>query len=620
MRQISIEEFYKDNILDYNFDEESYLLAYPYVKDFYQPHCQQNNIDDKHRLYFHWVVYGDKLFKDSLNLKRTTTNPSTETLVNHSSIKESLNILVKIPTLNRVGQLLSCLKSFYDNKSGLHNVKFLVCVNENDEITKRHEKEILSFINTNIEYGNYKSKIEAYNAGIENIDFDIIILASDDMVVKQKNYDSIIVNNMINYFPNLDGVLWFDTKDTSITNTLSIVGKKFFNKIGKIYNQIYEGYFCDDEFSQIAFKLGKMVRIKQSIIEHSIPNHLDMSNDYTYLKSLKHSIKDKARYKIRKKVQFDFSETKELPKDHKIPKEFLSNKRNKNWGNPWVISEPWYDHPLSLMDVYTLENTDKKVSTMSKQDFIEFSKNYFRDFRFSIPNVIHQIWLGGSPPEEIKNMMETFSIGYKQKHPHTRYILWDDEKLKSLNMINQDIFDQEKSYDCKSDIARLEVLNKFGGIYIDSDTIWLGEKSILSLQNQISYGILIAYEKDGTKIGSGYLDSQTTRCANGVFGSTIQNPIIAYLIGKLRESYKLNRKHGVVASTGPDFIQSTFDSLKSHLDINILSHKYFYPCWWSKNKKFNPQYDELIKLKEKTTKEICQKYPESILFHCGWEK
>lgn len=54
---ISIEEFYQHNQIDENFDEKRYLETYPETIGFYQPYCQQNNIDDKHRLYFHYVNY-----------------------------------------------------------------------------------------------------------------------------------------------------------------------------------------------------------------------------------------------------------------------------------------------------------------------------------------------------------------------------------------------------------------------------------------------------------------------------------------------------------------------------------------------------------------------------------
>lgn len=48
---ISIEEFYEENEICPEFNEEFYLDRFPDTKDFYQPHRINEGIDDKHRLY-----------------------------------------------------------------------------------------------------------------------------------------------------------------------------------------------------------------------------------------------------------------------------------------------------------------------------------------------------------------------------------------------------------------------------------------------------------------------------------------------------------------------------------------------------------------------------------------
>lgn len=55
---ISIEEFYQNNQVDDKFDEIFYQGHYPQTQDFYQPHCKDNHISDKYRLYYHYVMYG----------------------------------------------------------------------------------------------------------------------------------------------------------------------------------------------------------------------------------------------------------------------------------------------------------------------------------------------------------------------------------------------------------------------------------------------------------------------------------------------------------------------------------------------------------------------------------
>lgn len=60
----SIEEFYKSYNIDDDFDEKFYTLEYPIVADFYLPYCLNNNIDDKHRLFYHWFYYGQNHYKN----------------------------------------------------------------------------------------------------------------------------------------------------------------------------------------------------------------------------------------------------------------------------------------------------------------------------------------------------------------------------------------------------------------------------------------------------------------------------------------------------------------------------------------------------------------------------
>ena len=53
-----------------------------------------------------------------------------------------------------------------------------------------------------------------------------------------------------------------------------------------------------------------------------------------------------------------------------------------------------------------------------------------------IPKLIHHIWLGS----EIPRKYQDFINGWKRKHPSWKLILWDDEKLNGLEMINKDLF------------------------------------------------------------------------------------------------------------------------------------------------------------------------------------
>lgn len=58
---IPIEAFYKKHSLEDSFDEINYAKHNPNLVEFYQPYCKDHGISDKHRLFYHWFLYGDKL-------------------------------------------------------------------------------------------------------------------------------------------------------------------------------------------------------------------------------------------------------------------------------------------------------------------------------------------------------------------------------------------------------------------------------------------------------------------------------------------------------------------------------------------------------------------------------
>ena len=55
---VDIEDFYNNNECNQFFDELNYAKLYPESREFHQPYCEQNNISEKQRLYYHWVLFG----------------------------------------------------------------------------------------------------------------------------------------------------------------------------------------------------------------------------------------------------------------------------------------------------------------------------------------------------------------------------------------------------------------------------------------------------------------------------------------------------------------------------------------------------------------------------------
>jgi len=199
--------------------------------------------------------------------------------ISNKFIYEEPKLLIKFPTRGRVKKFFNTLDEYYKLLSGKNNVKFLITCDiddltmNNDIVKSRFE----SYTNLEVIYGNNKSKIEAINADVEHQDFQIVLLASDDMIPIVAGYDSIIIENMCNYFPDFDGVLWFnDGVQMNRLNTLCILGKTYYNRFNYIYNPEYKSLWCDMEFTLVGNILGKQKYFDNIIIKHE---HHSVTND-----------------------------------------------------------------------------------------------------------------------------------------------------------------------------------------------------------------------------------------------------------------------------------------------------------------------------------------------------
>lgn len=184
-----------------------------------------------------------------------------------------MKLVIKFPTRSRPEKFQQTFKRYQNFLSKRVDVRFLVSMDEDDASMNNNEiKDFLnSYPNTSYYYGNSKTKIEAINADLDKLpeDYDIILLASDDMIPKIPGYDALISREMELCFPDTDGVLHYnDGRAGERLNTLCILGKKYFERFGYIYHPAYISVYPDNEFTDVSRILGKVVYRDIVIIEH----------------------------------------------------------------------------------------------------------------------------------------------------------------------------------------------------------------------------------------------------------------------------------------------------------------------------------------------------------------
>jgi len=197
-----------------------------------------------------------------------------------------------------------------------------------------------------------------------------------------------------------------------------------------------------------------------------------------------------------------------------------------------------------------------------------------------IPKIIHQIWFGDQSkrPKEIMDK-------WKELNPDWEYMLWTEEDIKREfgKLKNQKHFDSlinlvdalkskktnilPHHYLCgQSDVARLEILYKFGGFFIDADAVPLRPLREDFCDND-SFSV---YENEQVRTGL---------IANGYLASCKFNTLIGYMIQELRKQDNLLYDEPWIV-TGPMFLTNMVKKYR-YGRLKVYPSYYFIPKHYS---------------------------------------
>jgi hypothetical protein len=174
--------------------------------------------------------------------------------------------------------------------------------------------------------------------------------------------------------------------------------------------------------------------------------------------------------------------------------------------------------------------------------------------RVRIPRTIHRIWVGAEPmPAEYERFGRTFA----QHHPDWAMRLWTEDDLATLE-ITADERGRSRSASELSDLARYEVLHRFGGVYVDTD--FECRRPLTPLLRGID--AFVALEAPG-------------RVGTAILGSVAGHRVFARAAKLARQTLGMGA-HSADAS-GPYLLSLI---LEQEPDVTTFGAELFYPYGW----------------------------------------
>jgi len=163
----------------------------------------------------------------------------------------------------------------------------------------------------------------------------------------------------------------------------------------------------------------------------------------------------------------------------------------------------------------------------------------------SIPKIIHQLWIGSKPAPI--TLMNT----WKDKHPDFEYIFWNEEEIKKreFKFKCQDKIDDIEEINGKADIMRWEILYKYGGVFLDADSICI-EAIDQELMNKKCFA---GWEQEEVRPGL---------IATGTMGFPKKHPLVKGAINWILNNEVSQQKANFMAwqSVGPGLLTRMYNT------------------------------------------------------------
>lgn len=178
-----------------------------------------------------------------------------------------------------------------------------------------------------------------------------------------------------------------------------------------------------------------------------------------------------------------------------------------------------------------------------------------------IPKVFHFVWVGAPMPERLRRYVDS----WQQVHPDWSVTVWGDADLGWLE--NRSLYEQADVFagrfagQFRSDLARIEILRRHGGVYVDCDF-----EARQRIDDLCAVPAWAAWELDDVWVN------------NAIMGSEPGHPLWSKLVAALPGNVAAHPGRRPNVMTGPQFLTPR---VEGRGDFTVYPSAWFYPYSWS---------------------------------------
>jgi mannosyltransferase OCH1-like enzyme len=192
-----------------------------------------------------------------------------------------------------------------------------------------------------------------------------------------------------------------------------------------------------------------------------------------------------------------------------------------------------------------------------------------------IPKIFHRIWIGGDIPPIARDYGDSWPL----HNPGWRIQTWREWSLPPL--VNQRAFDEASHPAKQADIARLELLARYGGVYLDTDF-----EAVAPLGDLLDGVECFVAAEDAKFVGT------------AIIGARPHHPFIEHLVHRVSRSIADHPNEPPNRQTGPWFVTAQLEeyvAIRGERDaVSLFPPEQFYPYHFSEPEREHDHFPDAI--------------------------